>query len=127
MKTSLKLHNKKTLVFGASLKEGRASNRAVKMLRERDIQVVAIGARNGMVDDVNIQTALEDFKDIHTITLYMGEQRQKEFEEYLLSLSPARIIFNPGAENHLFLNKAKELGIEAINACTLVMLSLGNF
>jgi predicted CoA-binding protein len=121
------IENKKTLVFGASLNTSRASNRAVKMLREKSIDVVAIGGKAGKVSDVAIDTELEEYGDINTITLYMGEKRQKEFQDYLLSLNPRRIIFNPGAENHDFFLLSQKKGIEVINACTLVLLSLNDY
>jgi predicted CoA-binding protein len=121
------IENKKTLVFGASLNESRASYRAVQMLREKSIDVVAIGGKAGIVSDVAIDTGLEAYGDINTITLYMGEKRLKEFQDYLLSLNPRRIIFNPGAENHDFFLLAQKKGIEVINACTLVMLSLNDY
>ncbi len=113
----------KTLVMGASLKPERYSNKAIKMLRDRDYPTVAVGLREGNVDDVEITTEQEFYPDIHTITIYVGEDRLEPSEDYLLSLKPKRIIFNPGAENIRFAKKAEAAGIEVVHACTLVMLS----
>ena len=44
-----------------------------------------------------------------------------------VSLKPKRIIFNPGTENLPFAQQANAEGIETIEACTLVMLSVGNY
>lgn len=118
---------KKTLIFGASTNPQRYSNKALLMLQEYDHPIVAIGGRVGAVADVSILTGHPELEGIHTVTMYMGEQRQKEHEDYLLSLKPERIIFNPGAENTGLYLRAKKEGIEVINACTLVMLRTGQF
>jgi len=67
------------------------------------------------------------FPSIHTVTLYLNRERQKEYEQYILELQPKRIIFNPGAENPNFLQLARSKGIDAIEACTLVMLAAGTY
>lgn len=119
--------NRRTLVMGASLKEQRYSNKAIKMLQEHDIDTVAVGLREGKVGDVSIKKSGTEFEDIDTITIYVGEDRLEVSEDYLISLKPKRIIFNPGAENPRFAKRAKEAGIEIVQACTLVMLSTGQY
>ena len=117
----------KTLVFGASLNVERYSNKAVRMLIEENEKVVAIGGRVGEVSGVEILTGHPDLETVDTITMYMGEERQSEHEDYLLSLNPRRIIFNPGAENRSFALRAREHGVETIEACTLVLLRTGQY
>ena len=65
--------------------------------------------------------------DVDTITLYIGPQHQPEWYDYLISLKPKRIIFNPGTENPEFEKMAEEKGIETLEACTLVMLRTGQY
>lgn len=116
-----------TLVFGASLREERISNQVIHKLKSKNHVVSAIGLRPGMADEVEIITGHPELKGVHTITMYMNEYRQRNHIEYLLSLHPKRIIFNPGAEHPAFYKLAKAEGIEVINACTLVMLLTGEF
>lgn len=115
--------NKKTLVIGASPKPHRYSYRAVSSLRSHGHEVVALAKRKNKVADVEIQTEFPDDEDIHTVTLYVGAPRQPEYYESILNMKPRRVIFNPGAENPEFYDKLEEKGIEAIEACTLVMLA----
>ncbi len=119
--------NKKTLVLGASENPSRYSNAAIKKLRAYGHNVVAIGRRPGTVNDVDIVKGMPHFEGIDTVTMYMSDQNQKDFEDYILSLKPKRIIFNPGAENDSLAEKAALNGIEPIEACTLVMLSTGQY
>lgn len=120
-------NNKKTLVFGASLNKFRASYQAMIKLIQLQYNVVAIGGREGHILGVPIVKGHPELEDIHTITIYMGEKMQEEHEEYLLSIHPERIIFNPGAENARLAKKAREKDIITENACTSVLLSIGDF
>ncbi|MGC4232481.1 MAG: CoA-binding protein [Niabella sp.] len=119
--------NKKTLILGASENSARYSNMALKKLRAHGHEVVAIGRREGKAADVAIIKSRPHVQGIDTVTMYMNEQNQKEYEDYILSLKPKRIIFNPGAENDGLAKKAIENGIKSVEACTLVMLSTGQY
>jgi predicted CoA-binding protein len=79
------------------------------------------------VADINIETEKKQFENIDTITIYLNPKNQKEYYDYILSLHPKRIIFNPGAENHELFDIAKANGIKALEACTLVLLSTNQF
>ncbi len=119
--------SKKTLVLGASLKEQRYSNIAIYRLRKYKIETVAVGLRSGMVDDVKIHTDLVPFNDIDTVTLYLNPQRQVEYYDYILSLKPNRVIFNPGTENPEFYKMLRDQNVEVEVACTLVMLGTNQY
>jgi len=116
-----------TLVFGASLKEDRYSNIAIKRLKNKSLEVVAFGLRDGVVEGVKIDTNLLDYDSIDTVTLYLNPKRQKEYYNYLLSLKPRRVIFNPGTENNEFQQLLVKNGIIAEVACTLVLLATNQY
>lgn len=118
---------KKTLVLGASPNPSRYSYAAVRQLTRYGHKVVAIGNREGAIDGVNIQKGQPSLENIDTITLYLSAENQKQYYDYIFSLQPKRIIFNPGAENPELSRMAREKGIEVLPACTLVMLSVGNY
>tara|TARA_B110000495_G_C22953222_1_gene558267 strand:- start:391 stop:768 length:378 start_codon:yes stop_codon:yes gene_type:complete len=119
--------NFKTLVLGASLKEDRYSNKAIKSLVNHDIETVAYGLRKGTVANVHIETEKILFENIHSITLYLNSKRQVEYYDYILSVNPERVIFNPGTENDELIEILKKNNISYEIACTLVMLSIGNY
>ena len=123
----MKNQKKKTMVLGASPNPARYSYLAVYSLREHNHPVVAIGKREGKVADVTITKEHPELKDVDTITLYLNANNQKQYYEYILSLHPKRIIFNPGAENDELAKMATEKGIQPLEACTLVMLSTGQY
>ena len=121
------MQKKKTLVLGASQNPQRYSYLAMLRLAAHEQPVVAIGAKKGQVGETIIETEKKSFEDVDTVTLYLNPLRQKEYYDYILSLHPKRIIFNPGAENDELAELAKEKGIQVQEACTLVLLSTGQF
>lgn len=118
---------KKTLVLGASANPNRYSYLAVNKLRQFGHPVVAIGKREVQVNDVAVTTTQKHFDDVDTVTLYLNAINQKPYYNYILSLKPKRLIFNPGAENDELYALAKQNHIQPMEACTLVLLSTGQF
>ncbi|MCB0507442.1 MAG: CoA-binding protein [Chitinophagales bacterium] len=119
--------NKKTVVIGASPKEDRYSNKAVKMLQVNKHDVVALGFVDALINDIPIEINWKNYDNINTVTLYLNPQRQKEYYNYILSLKPKRIIFNPGTENEELKLLAKKNDISTLEACTLVLLTTGQY
>ena len=118
---------KKTLILGASTKPDRYGNIATRRLKLYNHEVVPIGNREGEIDGTEILLGKPEVKEIDTITLYLNPKRQVEFYDYIISLKPKRIIFNPGTENPELVKLAIENGIESEIACTLVLLSVGQY
>ncbi|RLD67098.1 MAG: CoA-binding protein [Bacteroidetes bacterium] len=114
--------NKVTAVFGSSTKQMRYSNKAINKLRQYGHSVVALGLREGVIADVEIQTGQPELEGIHTISMYLGLQNQPEYYDYIRALKPKRVIFNPGTENSEFANLLRNDQIEVVEYCTLVML-----
>jgi uncharacterized protein len=115
------------LVLGASPNPQRYSFKAVITLMQYHYEVVAVGFRNGIINGLQILNDKPQVDDIHTILMYMGPHRQKEYYTYILNLQPARIIFNPGTENRELAILGEERGITIINNCALVMLNSDTF
>jgi len=115
--------SKKTLVIGASENPDRYSNKAIRMLQNFGHEVVAIGVKNGKVEDVEFGKEHLPFENIDTVTLYINPKLQVDYYQYILSLKPRRIIFNPGTENLELEKMALQENIQSLEACTLVLLS----
>ncbi|MFC4263380.1 CoA-binding protein [Ferruginibacter yonginensis] len=118
---------KKTMVLGASTNTERYSNMAVKKLQLHQHPVVAIGNKIGTINDTPIIKETPDINDVDTVTLYLNPTNQQPYYDYILSLHPKRIIFNPGTENKTLEKIATEKGIQTIEACTLVLLATNQF
>ena len=119
--------NKKTVVLGASPNPARYSHLAVNRLAAHNHDVIAIGKREGNINQVPVIKGQPSEENVDTVTLYLNANNQKQYYDYILSLHPKRIIFNPGAENDELAELAIKNNIEPIEACTLVLLSTGQY
>ena len=118
---------KKTLIIGASTNSERYSYKAAHKLVESGHEICMIGSREGELLNKKIYTKKKVFLDIDTVTLYVSAKNQKEYYDYILSINPKRVIFNPGTENEEFYEILKQNNIQVEVACTLVLLSINLF
>lgn len=118
---------KKTVVLGASDDSSRYSYKATVALQRNHHEVIPVGIKNGEINGLQILKGKPDIDSVDTVTMYVGPRNQPFWYDYILGLKPKRVIFNPGAENPEFEKTLNENNIETIDACTLVMLSVGNY
>jgi len=121
------LENKKTVVLGASPNPARFSNKAVKKLMSRDHEAVPVGLRKGEIAGKEILTGKPQIDGVHTVSLYVGPSGQVDYYDYIISLKPRRVIFNPGTVNPEFMGRLEREGIQALDDCMLVMLNEGAY
>ncbi len=114
---------KKTLIIGASSKPDRYSYKAEMMLRSHGHETFLFGNKNGAVEGKEISREWPETNDFDTVTMYVNPSLQVEMEEAIIKLKPKRVVFNPGTENPIFENRLESNGIQALEACTLVLLS----
>jgi len=125
---------KRTLILGVSLKPIRYSHLAVQRLQHYNHPIVAVGLREGVIGNQEVITfesafakAEKDKNTIDTVTLYIGPKHQHQYMDYVVSLQPKRVIFNPGTENPEFYTLLKENNIDFEVACTLVLLGTNQY
>lgn len=80
-----------------------------------------------MVADVNVQNVPVPIQDLDTVTVYLNTENQKSYYDFVVAQHPHRVIFNPGAENPEFEKLLNDKGIQTVEACTLVLLSTGQY
>ena len=117
----------KTLVLGASPNPDRYSYKAVQLLQDKEKDVVAMGINKGKIGTISIVSPSANVTDVHTVSLYLNPQRQEQYLDFILSLNPKRVLFNPGAENPILATKLTQEGIAWENVCTLVLLSTNQY
>ena len=118
---------KKTLIIGASNNPERYAYKAADRLLNHGHEIEMLGLRNDSIFGKTIDTDRKQYQGIDTVTLYIGPQRQPDYYEYILSLQPKRVIFNPGTENEEFEDLLTKNNIIAEEACTLVLLGTGQY
>ncbi|MEM7574369.1 MAG: CoA-binding protein [Bacteroidota bacterium] len=116
-----------TLVLGATPNPQRYAFIATLRLLAAGQEVELVGIKKGEIGGLSIQQGQPPLENIDTVTLYVGARHQPAYYDYLLSLKPRRVIFNPGTENPELMQLLRENGIEPVIACTLVMLASGEY
>ena len=97
------------------------------MLKRFKIPTVAFGIKEGLAHGVKIESDLINYNDIHTVTIYLSPNNQRSYIDHVISLSPKRVIFNPGTENNYFSKILMSKNIYFEFACTLVLLSTNQY
>jgi uncharacterized protein len=118
---------KKTLIIGASSNPERYSYLAAQKLIAHGIDIEMIGRKSEEIFGQIIDTEKKYYEDIDTVTMYISEKFQPEYYEYIISLNPNRVIFNPGTENPEFEELLIQNDIHVEEACTLVLLGTGQY
>ncbi len=118
---------KATVVIGASPDPSRYSFLATNKLKQHGHKVYPVGIHEGEINGEKILTDKPHIENVDTVTMYVHPRNQKSWIDYILALKPKRIIFNPGAENPELEKLAIAQGVECLDACTLVMLSIGQY
>jgi len=115
------------VVLGASPNPDRFSYKAVRRLIRYNHEVIAVGKRHGMIGETPIVTTQPEIAGVHTVVMYLAPYHQGEIFDYVLSLRPKRVIFNPGTESPEFDEFLESYNIEVVHDCTLVMLANNRF
>jgi hypothetical protein len=118
---------KKTMIIGASTHPDRYAYKAANMLVAKGHQIVNIGLKKGIVAGETIEPPTQIYSDIDTITLYINPIVQKSYYDYIIATHPRRVIFNPGTENEELEALLEAQNIAYIDACTLVLLTTGQY
>ena len=117
----------KTLVIGASVNPDRYSYKVVLRLLDSGIKVIPMGINQGNITDLVIVRPFEKQKNIHTVSIYIKPEVQKEYYKYIINLQPKRVLFNPGTENPTFSKILQKHNIYWENSCSIVLLSTNQY
>lgn len=120
-------NSERVLVIGASDKPERYSYKATRMLLDHGHEPILMSNKNGSLFDIDFIEPMTALSDIDTVTMYVSAKLQGPYYDYLYHLKPKRVIFNPGTENPELKSILESRGIQYEEACTLVMLSTGQF
>lgn len=115
-------------ILGASKKAERYSNRAFHMLRDNGHDVIPVHPVLGELEGVPVAASLTEIdRPVHTLTVYVGPRHIGPEIDAILALRPERVILNPGTESPELMAALDKAGISYLEACTLVLLSTGQF
>ena len=116
------------VVLGASPKQTRYSNQAVRLLKDKNFRVIPVHPKVKRIEQIPTVPDLDRIDEpVHTLTLYVGAVRLRPMIESIIQLKPERVIFNPGSESRDLENRLADQRIPYSHACTLVLLRTNQF
>jgi predicted CoA-binding protein len=128
MHKHLKPEDHRVVVLGASPKPTRYSFQAVQMLASAGYQVIPVHPKAHRIERIAVVANLRAVRPpVHTLTVYVGEERSRTMIDDILALVPGRVIFNPGSESRELENALSDARIPHERACTLVLLRSRQF
>ncbi len=122
-----------TVVLGASPKAGRYSNMAVQRLKDAGHSVIPVNPAYDAVEGLkSVETVCDAVEaagpeGLDTLTLYLAPHHLEPLADDILQARPRRVIFNPGTESSMVQKALDKAGIPWMEACTLVLLSTGQY
>jgi predicted CoA-binding protein len=118
----------RVVVLGASKNPERYSNMAINRLLEARHEVIPIHPALETIGDLKVVPTLGEVEGkVHTLTVYVSPKLSSKMTEAIAAVKPGRVIFNPGTENHQLEAELNSRGIPTLHACSLVLLSTGQF
>ena len=115
-------------IIGASEKKHRYAYQAMTALQKHGHMVKLVNPFRITIDGLKCYRAVSDIGEtINTVTLYVNPERFRDHIEEVIRVKPARVIMNPGTEDTDMEKRLASEGIIVLRACTLVMLSTGQF
>lgn len=115
-------------ILGASNKPDRYSYKALLLLMEKGHTPFPVHPLLKEINGIHVYRRLSEIlAEIHTITIYLSAQNQQTIANEILQSKAQRVIFNPDTENPDLAQKLQQMGIETVNACTLVLLKTNQF
>ncbi len=122
------MSKQRVVIVGASNNQERYSHRALLLLKKHGHEVVPVHPKLAEIDGIPVVANLSDISGpVDTVTMYVGAAISSGLRDELTALKPQRVIFNPGAENAPLAAALQKAGIACEEACTLVLLQLGQF
>lgn len=121
-------NKERVVVLGASDKPSRYSHMALVSLSRHGHEAVPVHPRLQEIEGIHVVSDIDDVRGpVDTVTLYVGPGRLSPMVDSIVALKPGRVIANPGAESERMRLACERHDIKYIEACTLVMLSTGQF
>ena len=115
-------------VVGASDKAHRYAHRALRLLLSQGHTPIPVSRSGKNILGLNSYASLAAIpQPIDTVSVYLSPEKQESVIQSILAVKPRRVIFNPGTENPEAAAVLTAHGIEVLEACTLVLLTTGQF
>lgn len=113
--------SKTIAIIGASTDRRKYGNKAVRAFRDGGWTVYPVNAKELEIEGLRAYASIADVPEpIDRISMYVPPAVGATMLEAIAAKRPVELFFNPGSEDPAVLAKARDLGLNPINACSIV-------
>lgn len=112
---------KTVAVIGASPDRRKFGNKALRAFREAGYRAIPINPHHAEVEGEKAYASVLDYPEaIDMATVYVPPDVGEQLLESLAQKGIGEVWFNPGAESAEVMTRARALGIQPIQACSII-------
>lgn len=116
---------RKVAILGASNKKDRYSHMLLRRLRAKGHEVYPVNPFLAEIEGIKVYRDVGSLPPgVDVLSIYMNASRSEPLAEAILASGIPKVIFNPGAENPGLETRLEAKGVEALEACSLVLLGM---
>lgn len=112
---------KTVAIIGASAERAKYGNKSVRAHAKQGWEVYPINPRGGEIEGLRVYTSLNAVPvKLNRVSLYLSPAAGMKVLPEIASVRPAEFFVNPGAESEELIAEARRLGLDPIQACSIV-------
>ena len=112
-------------IIGASADRKKYGNKAVRAFRDGGWTVYPVNVNADEIEGLMSYPSIADVPGpIDRVSMYVPPSIGMTMLDAIVSKHPAEFFLNPGSEDAELMAKAKNLGLNTINACSIVNIGL---
>ncbi len=117
--------NKSIVIVGASTDRSKYGNKAVRAFKQGGWTVYPVNPTAQEVEGVPSFASIADVPEpVHRISMYVPPKVGRQMLGDIVSKAPQEFFLNPGSEDEELVREAKALGLDPIQACSIVNIGL---
>lgn len=112
-------------IIGASTDRSKYGNKAVRAFMDGGWTVYPVNPKADTVEGLKAYASIRDVPEpVDRVSMYVPPAVGKAMLDDIAAKHPGELFFNPGSEDEEIMRLARDMGLNAINACSIVNIGL---
>jgi predicted CoA-binding protein len=117
--------SKSIVIVGASSDRKKYGNKAVRAFKDGGWTVYPVNPKLEEVEGVKCYASIEEVPEpVDRVSMYVPAKLGKPMLDAIAAKNPDEFFLNPGSEDDELIQRARELGLNPVQACSIVNIGL---